>query len=55
MKFLPPLVIGEEDRAWIVRALDQVLAGTQQIGGAIWDLGKRLAGAAIRTKTGGGR
>jgi ornithine--oxo-acid transaminase len=52
VKFLPPLVIGEEDRRWIVRAVDQVVANTQQIGGAIWDLGKRLAAAAIRTKTG---
>jgi ornithine--oxo-acid transaminase len=52
VKFLPPLVIGEEDRAWIVRAVDQVVANTQKVGGAIWDLGKRLAGAAIRAKTG---
>jgi ornithine--oxo-acid transaminase len=52
LKLLPPLVIGEEDRAWIVRAVNDVVARTQQLGGAIWDLGKRLAGAAIRTKTG---
>ena len=52
VKFLPPLVIGEEDRRWIVRAVDEVVGNTQKIGGAIWDLGKRLAGAAIRAKTG---
>jgi ornithine--oxo-acid transaminase len=52
VKFLPPLVIGDEDRAWIVRAVDEVVANTQKVGGAIWDLGKRLAGAAIRAKTG---
>jgi len=52
VKFLPPLVIGDEDRRWIVTALEEVIGGTQKVGGAIWDLGKRLAKAAIRTKTG---
>jgi hypothetical protein len=32
--------------------VDEVVANTQKVGGAIWDLGKRLAGAAIRAKTG---
>lgn len=52
VKFLPPLTLSEEDRQWIVGAVEQVIGGTQKVGGAIWDLGKRLAGAAIRTKTG---
>jgi len=52
VKLLPPLVLSEEDRAWIVGAMDQVIANTQQVGGAIWGLGKRLAAAAIRSKTG---
>jgi ornithine--oxo-acid transaminase len=52
VKFLPPLVIAEEDRSWIVGAVDQVVANTQRVGGAIWDLGKRLAGAAIRARSG---
>jgi len=52
IKFLPPLCIGEEDRRWIARALEATLADTENVGGAIWDLGKSLAGAAIRTKIG---
>jgi ornithine--oxo-acid transaminase len=52
VKFLPPLVIGDSDRQWIVRAVDAVVADTQNVGGAIWDLGKTLASAAIRTKAG---
>jgi ornithine--oxo-acid transaminase len=52
VKFLPPLVLSEEDRAWIVGALDAVIGNTQKVGGAIWDLGKRLAAAAVRARTG---
>lgn len=52
VKLLPPLVLSEEDRVWIVGAMNQVLANTQKVGGAIWDLGKRLATAATRAKTG---
>jgi ornithine--oxo-acid transaminase len=54
VKFLPPLVIDDSDRQWIARAMHEVVADTQNVGGAIWDLGKTLAAAAIRTKTGGG-
>ena len=52
VKLLPPLVISEADRAWIVGAMNEVVGETQKIGGAIWDLGKRLAAAALRAKTG---
>jgi ornithine--oxo-acid transaminase len=52
VKFLPPLVVGDADRQWIARAVDAVVADTQNVGGAIWDLGKTLATAAIRTKGG---
>jgi ornithine--oxo-acid transaminase len=52
VKFLPPLNLGDEDRQWIARAVDHVIADTENIGGAIWDLGRTLAGAAIRTKAG---
>jgi ornithine--oxo-acid transaminase len=54
VKFLPPLVIGDADRQWIARAVTEVVADTQNVGGAIWDLGKTLAAAAIKTKAGGG-
>jgi ornithine--oxo-acid transaminase len=52
VKFLPPLVIGDADRQWIASALDAVIADTENVGGAIWDLGKNLASAALRTKAG---
>jgi ornithine--oxo-acid transaminase len=55
VKFLPPLVIGDADRQWIASAVDAVVADTENVGGAIWDLGKTLASAAIRTKAGGRR
>ncbi|MEM7411520.1 MAG: aspartate aminotransferase family protein [Myxococcota bacterium] len=50
VKFLPPLVIGDAERRWIRDAVDAVVAETQRPGGAIWDLGKHLASAALRTK-----
>ena len=52
VKFLPPLVIGDADRQWIASAVDAVIADTENVGGAIWDLGKNLASAALRTKAG---
>jgi len=52
VKFLPPLCIGEEDRRWIVRAVEATVADTENVGSAIWDLGKNLASAALRTKAG---
>jgi ornithine--oxo-acid transaminase len=52
VKFLPPLVIGDADRQWIASAVDAVVADTENVGGAIWDLGKNLASAALRTKAG---
>jgi len=52
VKFLPPLIVGEDDREWIRRALDDVLGDTENVGGAIWELGKSLASAAIKTKAG---
>jgi ornithine--oxo-acid transaminase len=53
VKFLPPLNITQEDRQWITSSCTEVIADTHQVGGAVWDLGKQLAGAAIRMKTGG--
>jgi ornithine--oxo-acid transaminase len=52
VKFLPPLVIDENDRMRITTALNAVLADTENVGGAIWDLGKTLAKAAITTRAG---
>jgi ornithine--oxo-acid transaminase len=52
VKFLPPLCITQEDRTWITSALGEVIADCHQVPSAIWDLGKTLASAAIRTKAG---
>lgn len=52
VKFLPPLVIGDDDRDWILSALDDVIADCHKVPGAIWDLGKTLAGHAMKSKAG---
>jgi ornithine--oxo-acid transaminase len=52
VKFLPPLVLGERDRDWILTALDQVIADCHKVPGAIWDLGKTLTGHALKAKAG---
>ncbi len=52
VKFLPPLVISERDRDWILSALDEVIADCHKVPGAIWDLGKTLAGHAMKSKAG---
>jgi ornithine--oxo-acid transaminase len=52
VKFLPPLVVTEKDRDWIVSAMDQVIADTQEVGGAIKDLGKNLISHALKQKAG---
>lgn len=54
VKFLPPLVIDESDCDWIRDAVDDVIAECHQVPGAIWDLGKTLAGHALRIKAGQG-
>jgi ornithine--oxo-acid transaminase len=52
VKFLPPLVIDEQDRRRISGAVDAVVADTENVGGAIWDLGKTLAKAALSMRAG---
>jgi ornithine--oxo-acid transaminase len=52
VKFLPPLTLNQDDRRWIVSACEDVIADCHKVPGSIWDLGKQLAGAAIRMKTG---
>lgn len=53
VKFLPPLTLTEADRRWIVSACSEVIADAHQVGGAMWDLGKQLAGAALGMKKSG--
>ncbi|CAL1239337.1 aspartate aminotransferase family protein [Candidatus Methylocalor cossyra] len=52
VKFLPPLVLTAKDRDWILGALDAVIADCHKVPGAIWDLGKTLAGHALKSKAG---
>jgi ornithine--oxo-acid transaminase len=54
VKFLPPLVIDESDRRTIVAAVERVVADCHRVPGSVWDLGKTLAGHAIKAKTGAG-
>ncbi len=52
VKFLPPLIISDEDRRWIVEAVTDVIADAHKVPGAAWDFGKTLATQAMRTKAG---
>jgi ornithine--oxo-acid transaminase len=49
IKLLPPLTIGEDDVAWIEDAFAEVIGEAESLGG-IWDLGKALAGQALKAR-----
>jgi ornithine--oxo-acid transaminase len=53
IKILPPLIITDEDCAWIESAFDAVIADAHRVPGAIWSLGKTLADHAIRARAAG--
>lgn len=48
VKLLPPLNLTQKDRDIIVNAFDKTIADTHQVPGSIWDLGKTLAGHALK-------
>jgi ornithine--oxo-acid transaminase len=48
VKLLPSFVISDEDCARILQAFDSVVAESHRVPGAIWSLGKTLAGHAMR-------
>jgi ornithine--oxo-acid transaminase len=50
VKLLPPLNLTQQDRDNIVNSFDKAIADTHQIPGSIWDLGKNLAGHALKGK-----
>jgi ornithine--oxo-acid transaminase len=50
VKLLPPLVITAEDCDVIERAFDDVIAATHRVPGAIWSLGRTLAGNAMQAR-----
>ena len=51
IKLLPTYLITEKDCDWIVRAFDDVIAGSHRVPGAIWSLGKTLIGHATRGRS----
>jgi ornithine--oxo-acid transaminase len=51
IKLLPALVITEADCDWITSSFDSVIAESHRIPGAIWSLGKNLAGHAMHGRT----
>ena len=50
VKLLPPLNLTEKDQNWIINSLDKTIADTHQVSGAIWSLGKNLAGHALKNR-----
>ncbi len=48
IKLLPPLNLNSSDKDWIINSFDQTIADTHQVPGSIWDLGKNLAGHALK-------
>src|SRR5690606_4349028 len=48
VKLLPPLVMSDEDIQCFLNAFRDVMEKAHRFPGAIWDLGKSLAGAAMK-------
>jgi len=48
IKLIPPLVLDQVDADRLVSAFDQVLASVHRFPGPIWEVGSRLAKAALR-------
>ena len=50
VKLLPALIITDADCAWIERSFDAVIADSHRVPGAVWSLGKTLAGHAMKAR-----
>ena len=50
IRILPPFVISDEDIAYFLHALDDVLSDCHKLPGPMWDLGKNLVTAAMANK-----
>jgi acetylornithine/succinyldiaminopimelate/putrescine aminotransferase len=48
VKFLPPLVLGDEDVEGAIAAIDATLARAHRLRGGLWEMGKDLAKAALK-------
>jgi ornithine--oxo-acid transaminase len=51
IKLLPPLVLSEADAEWIETAFEDVIGDSHALG-AVWDLGRTLAGHALKNRAG---
>jgi ornithine--oxo-acid transaminase len=50
VKLLPSLALTDADCDWIERAFDAVIADSHRVPGAVWSLGKTLAGQAMKER-----
>jgi ornithine--oxo-acid transaminase len=51
IKLLPPLVVSDADAEWIATAFEDVIRESHALG-AVWDLGRTLAGHALKSRVG---
>jgi ornithine--oxo-acid transaminase len=49
IKLLPPLVVSDADAEWIATAFEDVIRESHALG-AVWDLGRTLAGHALKSR-----
>lgn len=52
IKLIPPLILTQEDRQWISTSFAAVIADSHRVPGAVWDLGKTLAGHSLKARAG---
>lgn len=52
VKLLPPLCITDADCDWIEGSFEDVIADAHKVPGAVWSLGKTLAGHAMKARAG---
>ncbi len=52
VKFLPSLVIDDDDVRWITDAVTDVVRDCHRIPGAVWETGRSLAARAVKVKLG---
>ena len=52
VKLLPPLTITDTDCDWIESAFEDVIADAHKVPGAVWTLGKTLAGHVMKARAG---
>ncbi len=52
IKLIPPLTLTQDDRAWIRDGFERAIADSHRVPGAIWDLGRTLAGHSLKSRAG---